>query len=330
MTTPGIQHYVWRHYLEAWENDDGLVICSRNRGIPFATNPRNLMAEHNFYEVPHITKSDADLLKGFAGLAGTEELRQMHYNLIGAFEYVSNAHELIQSSDMFTSEEQTAARNVIIELEDKLHGQIERNAHPLLAKLREKRAEFIHVEEKASNFFRFLAHQYFRTKHMRTAIKEDLTRCGPNQDLAKRANLVCHIAAENVAASLFVDRNEFDLVFLNDADGVEFITGDQPIVNLMGTGGSQETTELVLYYPLKPDLSCLVVPKEYKLCSLQISGELVKALNDVIAWESRDFLAATSKEILEHVISRQSSTRPLGGAILDSIVEVTRLTNSRG
>ena len=127
-----------------------------------------------------------------------------------------------------------------------------------------------------------------------------------------------------------MDRNEFDLVFLNDADGVEFITGDQPIVNLMGTGGSQETTELVLYYPLKPDLSCLVVPKEYKLCSLQISGELVKALNDVIAWESRDFLAATSKEILEHVISRQSSTRPLGGAILDSIVEVTRLTNSRG
>ena len=329
MTTPGTQHYVWRHYLEAWENDDGLVVCSRNRGIPFATNPRNVMAEHNFYEVPHITKLDADLLREFARLAGTEGLRQMHYDLIGAFEYVSNAHELIQSSDMVTCEEQITARNAVIELEDNLHGQIERNAHPLLAKLRDKRAEFIQVDEKAINFFRFLAHQYFRTKHMRTAIMEGLSRFGPNQDLGKLANLVCHIAAENVAASLFVDRNEFDIVFLTDADGVGFITGDQPIVNLMGAEGSQATKELVLYYPLKPDLACLVVPREYKLCSQEISGELAEALNDVVAWGSRNFLAATSKEILEHVISRQSSTRPPGSVIIHSLVEVTRSTNSR-
>ena len=326
MTTPGIQHYVWQHYLEAWENDDGLVHCSRNQACPFATNPRNLMAEHNFYEIPHITRADANILKGFAESAGTEELRQAHRNLIDAFAYVTNANELIKRSDISTSEEKTAARNAVIELEDMLHGQIERNAHPLLAELREKRAEFIHIEEQAINFFRFIAHQYFRTKRIRSAIMEEISRIDTDQDLGKLANLVCHMAAENVGASLFVDRNEFDLVFLTAADDVGFITGDQPIVNLVGTGDSQETTDLVWYYPLKPNLACLVVPKEYNLRSVQISGEVVEALNDVVAWESRNFLAATSKEILDHVINRQSSTRPSGFDMLDSLVEAHPLT----
>ena len=326
MTTPGIQHYVWRHHLEAWGNDDGLVHCSRKGARPFATNPRNLMAEHNFYEVPHITRADANILKGFAESTGTEELRQLHRGLIDAFEGVTNANELIQRSNISTSQEKTAARNVVIELEDMLHGEIERNAHPLLAALREKRAEFIRVDKKAINFFRFIAHQYFRTKRIRSAIMEELSRIDTDQDLSKLANLVCHMAAENVGCSLFMDRNEFDLVFLTAADDVGFITGDQPIVNLMGTGDSQETTELILYYPLKPDLACLVVPKEYNLHCVQISGEAVEALNDVVAWESRNFLVATSKEILEHAIDRQSSTRPSGFDILNSLVEANPST----
>ena len=330
MTTPGTQHYVWRHYLEAWQNEYGLVHCSRNGVILPTTNPRNLMSEREFYRLPIITRADADFLKGLFGSVRTAApLRQLHCNLINQCEYISNGNELIQRSDRATAEEKHLVRNAVIKLEDKLHGQIEQNALPLLAELREKRAKFIHADKSAIDLFRFLAHQYFRTKRIRTAIKEELSRIDPNQDFGRLTNLVCHIGAENVGASLFEDRDEFDIVFLDDTEGVGFITGDQPIVNLMGTGDSRETTELVLYYPLTPDLSCLVVPKEHNLCSVQISGGVVDTLNDIVAWESRNFLVAKSNRNLESVISRQSSTKPPGRDILDSLAEATRLTSRK-
>ena len=120
-----------------------------------------------------------------------------------------------------------------------------------------------------------------------------------------------------------MDRNEFEIIFLDDRDESGFITGDQPIVNLMGTGDGRETTELVLYYPLGPDLSCLVVPKEYKLRSSSIPHEVVKELNDRVAWESENFLVANSDGVLQRIVSQPSLTIPTVARILDSLVKTS-------
>ena len=322
--TTRIQHYVWRHYLEARQNEDGFIHCSRNGTMLPATNPRNIMAERDFYKLPHITKADVNFLKVFIGSTGVAVLRGSHRNLVGELAYVARANELIQSSDRTSTVEKRYVQDVVIEIEEKLQGQIEQDALPLLEELRKKRSGFVIVDEMAITFFHFLAHQYFRTKRIRAAIAEEFSIIGPDHDWARLTNIVCHIGAVNVGASLFVDRNEFDIIFLDDRDDVGFITGDQPVVNLMGTGDSRKTTELALYYPLAPDLSCLVVPRERKLHSLDIHGAIVEELNDLVAWESSSFLVASSNGILERIGSRPSLTRPLGCRILDSLVKATR------
>ena len=260
------------------------------------------MAERGFYKLSQITKVDVAFLKLFFGSAGTASLRRSHHDLIDAFKFVADANELIQHSDRATTEDKRRAQLAVIEIEDKLHGQIEQDAVPLLAELRKRRAEFIQVDSKAITFFRFLAHQYFRTKRMRAAIGEELSQIDPSYDFGRLTNIVCHIGAENVGSSLFVDRFEFDIIFLDDRNGVGFITGDQPIVNLMGTGDGTETTELVLYYPLGPDLSCLVVPREHGLCSVASSGEVVEALNDL---ETISKPAMVSKSPIADRVSRK-------------------------
>ena len=151
--------------------------------------------------------------------------------------------------DMASIAEKRYAQTVAIEMEDKLQGQIEQHAVPLLEELRQKRTEFLSVDETAIAFFHFLAHQYFRTKHIREAFSEELSQIDPNHDFARLNNIVCHIGAVNFGGSLFVDRNEFEIIFLDDRNESGFITGDQPIVNLMGSGDGKETTELALYYP---------------------------------------------------------------------------------
>ena len=320
--TTRMPHYVWRHYLEAWQNEDGLVHCSRRGEILPPTNPKNLMVERDFYKLSRITKEDAIFLEGF--IRSTQAtLRRSHRNLITAFAHIAHSNDLIQNSDRISFEEKRYAQRLVIETEDQLQGRIEQDALPILEALRHKKSEFVNVDGTAIQFFHFLAHQYFRTKHIREAIGEELSQISPNHDFVHLNNIVCHIGAVNVGGSLFVDRKQFDIVFLDDGDDAGFITGDQPVVNLLGSGDGSETTALALYYPLSPSLSCLVVPKEYKLHSVDIPGEILKELNDLIAWESTSFWVASSNRILQHIVSNRSLTRPPAGRILDFLVKTS-------
>lgn len=326
--TTRIQHYVWRHYLEAWQDEDRLVHCSRNGKILPATKPRNIMAERDFYKLPRITRVDAEFLQALIGSTKAVELRESHLYLVNALARISTASELIKQSDRASAKEKRYAQDVVIEIEEKLHGQVEQEALPILDELRNRRSEFISTDESAIAFFHFIAHQYFRTKRIRTAIGEELSQIGHYHDFARLANIVCHIGAVNVGGSLFVDRNEFDIAFLDDRYDVGFITGDQPVVNLLGTGDSRETTELALSFPVSPDISCLVVPRDYEVHSAVIPGNVVEELNDLVAWESKDFLVAKSNKRLQTIVSRSSSTRPSGRKILESVVKASRSTIS--
>ena len=177
-------------------------------------------------------------------------------------------------------------------------------------------------------FFRFIAHQYFRTKRIRESFERVLSQTSPDHDFGHLANVVSHIGAENVGASLFVDRNEFDIIFLESKGNIEFITGDQPVVNLLGTGDGSETTELALYYPISPVLACLLVPSNLKLSATDIPDAIVKQFNDLIAWESRHFLVASSDRVLQGILSKPSSQNRPSLTILDFLVEISERTCS--
>ena len=284
------------------------------------TNPTNLMAERDFYKLSRMTKADVVFLEAYIQTTG-EPLRESHRNLVAYFAHIANAIDLIQNIESTSTDEKRYAQTVGIELEERLQGQIEQDALPILEALRQKRGEFVKVDKSAAAFFRFLAHQYFRTKHLREALRDELAHFSPNHDFSQLTNIICHISAENVGASLFRDRNEFDIAFFDDIDEVGFITGDQPVVNLMGTGDGRETTELALYYPLSPCVSCLVVPKEFRQHSVSIPGEIVYKLNDLIAWESSNFWVANSDGVLQQIVLNPPVARPESGQVLDLLLK---------
>lgn len=142
---------------------------------------------------------------------------------------------------------------------------------PILAELREKRTDFLSSYEDSMMFFHFIAHQYFRTEPVREVIGEALLKEFPDHDFDKLRNIISYIGAENVGGSLFVDRSEFRIVFAENGRDLGFITGDQPVVNLLGAEDGSETKELAFYYPLSPQLACVLAPKTYRLRSGSIS-----------------------------------------------------------
>ena len=319
------QHYVWRYYLEAWQNEEGLVHCSRHGRLLPPTNPANLMVERDFYQLPRITSADAHFLEDFIiAPTGSVGLKEAHRNLVAKLRYISEANEIVQRSDRASLAEKRNSQALVVEIEEKLQGQVEEEALPILDELRQKQTDFINNYESTMAFYRFIAHQYFRTKRIRDAIGEGISQILPDQGFDRLRNIVCHLHAENLGSSLFVDRNEFDIIFMESRNGRGFITGDQPIVNLMGKGGRSETTELALYYPVSPVLSCLVSPRQYGLRTVDVPDVNVGELNELIASESKQFLVAGSDAVLRHILNKSFLKGPTAHTILDSLGEGRR------
>ncbi len=136
-------HYVWRHYLEAWGNESGLVHWSMNGEVRSPTNPRNLMVERDYNKLPRITSSDLAFLSLLIESTGQGELRQTHRKFVDDLTHIVQANEMIQSDDRFFADEKRIAQATVIETMEDLHTQIEQSALPILEELRQKRTDFL-------------------------------------------------------------------------------------------------------------------------------------------------------------------------------------------
>ena len=315
------QHTVWRHYLEAWQDQRGFVHFSRNGEILPPSNPVNVMVARHTYKLPVITQTDVRFLELFIEQTGHAALRASHRKLVATWARISQANGLIQNNGGAADQDRRFIEGLVIDAEEMLHSKTEECALPILAALREKRTDFLNGYEESIMFFHFIAHQYFRTEPGREAIGEALVEEFPDHAFDRLRNIISYIGAENVGASLFVDRKEFDIVFEENRCDLGFITGDQPVVNLLGTGDGSETKELAFYYPLSPQLSCVLAPKTYRLRSGSISFDIVQELNALVAWESKQFLVANSDADLQNLPSLTTPSRPSTGRILDVLVQ---------
>ena len=185
--------------------------------------------------------------------------------------------------------------------------------------MRHKRVDFIKDDEKAITFFHFISQQYCRTKSFRGAVREAAVEIFPGHHFERLQNIVSYIGGVNIGGSLFADRKQFEVIFLENRSELGFITGDQPVVNLMGNKDGGETTELAFYYPLSPGLSCLLAPKAYKLQSVILPYSAVEELNDLIARDSKHFLVANSNESLQQTIGNLPLPSTHHNQILDSL-----------
>ena len=142
--------------------------------------------------------------------------------------------------------------------------EVEKSAKPILEALRNKDGNVIYSDDTAIPFFDFISHQFFRTKRKRDAIVEAAKGILPAENVQRIRNLLCYCYATNTGGSLYCDRHEFEITFLDCQADSEFITGDQPVVNILGDKDGRPPEELAFYYPLSPNLAMILAPKSAK------------------------------------------------------------------
>lgn len=300
------QHYVWKHYLEAWTTK-GQLFCLRDKDI-FRVNPTNIAHKRDFYRLNELTENDIALIKLLWIDTSPPFLRPLHSDLLNNFNLIFMIKKLYEESGKADLELEKQLDITMNNLEENLHCGIEKTALPYLESIRNGDISFYTDEQKRIEFNYFLATQYLRTNHIRERMKmafadipDKCARFG--LDIERVWNVASHILATNIGYVLSSENSKMQLRLLRNTTKTPLITSDQPVVNIRADHvGFDPPTEFELYYPQSPDIALLLSEQNKSVYSEFLSEKEVIEFNNHMVATSQEQVYASQKEVLEQYL----------------------------
>jgi hypothetical protein len=294
-------HFVWQHYLSAW-CADGQLTCLRN-GAAFKASTVNVAVEKDFHKVADLTAAELKLLILFVQQL-PEHMRAVQLGWIRMFA----APSVLQGAFGGTS---TEADKILAELrfntEEEFHTRIENAALPLLTELRQGNRAFFSDRAGFQTFMFFLALQFVRTQSVRDRLRIALggLKFPPGFGEVNPAHLagaLRTISATSVTTHYIMQREHCRLTMIEATGGAEFITGDQPAVNVYARAseGFTPPSKLRLYYPLSPTRALLFGDqRDDPIAEIQAAdASQVNGYNSLIVSAAQHELYGTSESVL--------------------------------
>lgn len=246
-------HHVWQRYLKSWTTSDGSIWCLQN-GHTFATGTPVIAVEKDFYKLHKLTNEDVELIKALFD-KGHPLSKRNHANLLN----------MVMAPFQITEQVKNPQRRAIIEqlldnyasdVLENYHASIEASFIPSLESALNGDISFYIDDERCIPFLNYLCTQFMRTKGIKErAIK--LCDADKSANLGRVWNVLIHMFATNIGASLYRERKQRRLILVRNHTDVPFITGDQPAINLKGTR-PRLPENLSIYYPVSPQLALIL------------------------------------------------------------------------
>jgi len=294
------QHYVWRHYLEAWASN-GTLWCHRLGENVFPASTQNVAHERDFYRLREMSEFDLLVVREMAIEPLASDLRNMAEGWIPPFTVLFKLKRQYQEtgSPKFKSDLDECINN----LEEDMLGGLEQRAIPFLKSLRNEELTLLTDAEESIFHTWFLAAQYFRTPTMLESMMSVLMEI-PGFNAEASFGLIRTIFSCNFGRALWLGRNTLRVTFLR-SNSIPFITGDQPMVNMKAINLEPGVLpqELELYYPVSPALGILFdfdAPSRSSNVKL-LTTEEVRAYNRVIAKKSTRQIYGINRASVEDV-----------------------------
>lgn len=292
------QHYVWAHYLKAWTNRNSLCVLTKE-GKAFATNPINVAQSRDFYRLPILTEEDERFVERWIETSNSREgIRQLNREAFSMLAIPSRVRRAMGRQLAALPSLVEALEQAEIQVEEAFFAGRESASVNALAQLRSGVSSFWHDENEALNFSVFVSQQLLRTKRMRENYLKGFA--SEFRGMAERTWFMLRICAVNgMGFSLFAERSEFSFEFLEAPESAEFITGDQPIRNLVEP---VRHNDLALYYPVSPTRA--VIFRHYDAPptpSGQLTTDEVMSLNVHTYTYAHEMVFGQNASVLESV-----------------------------
>lgn len=249
-------HYVWEHYLGAWAVD-GQIWCRRGERC-FRVSTENVAHRRDFYRLKEMSENDVAIVERLISRMG-EHARESARSWIPYFRAFHLMRREWEASGRTNPDFESKLDVAINNMEEELHASIEGRAVPILAALLRGDLTTLESDDVFADFARFIATQYMRTPVRTRSTNQAVADILPTFNVDAAWGLLRTIFADNIGAALYVQRKTMRITLL-EAEGAQFITGDQPIVNTRAVDGSDHVppSELELYYPISPTLALLM------------------------------------------------------------------------
>lgn len=291
-------HYVWRYYLKPWLSDNK-IHCLRDNKI-FSTNPMGIGQKKDFYKLRELTAGDLDFIEKLAIEPAQGHLKSLHINFLNNYQAVFKFKKLIEVNNIDDPDINQELDIAIHNLEEDLHCAVEDVGKKYLQLLYRKDTSFWNNEDDVMHFTYFLSVQYMRTQKRKESLLSQLN--GNLLDRGERIwNLLAQIFATNVAWSFYRDRSTCSLTLLENDTAVNFITGDQPCINIMADPNPTDTPpeRITLYYPVTPKLAILLQDEASTCSTLNLGQKEVEKYNTLIQANSYEQLYGLSANDLK-------------------------------
>lgn len=305
------QHVVNRKYLTKWNNKNSKLFCLFEGNEIKEINAKNICVYNFFYKIDGINNMEKKSCLIIIGEGGREQLIAntnncstladlcTYYSKLDLQNY-SDPFLKILDFTLFCSLSKTFldnnSNNLNLENKELLENNyregiedvetlVEALGFPFLNKLYTNSLKNIKLE--VPNFIEFLCMQYSRTNVMKNngekvfeQYKIDCDKFGIRFD---KFWPLLHFSVSIKTADYLLGR-ELHITFLKNNNRINFITGDQPVINLCVKKSFETPNNIELYYPISPKIAIIVTAEENKKNILFF--ERILTLDEVHAYNS--------------------------------------------
>lgn len=295
-------HYVWAHYLQDWTVDGTNIYYITKKSNIASDSVRGLGLEKDFYKMGMLKESDKELIDLITNKCN-ETLKELHCNFVNIIFEIQkrvsalspslneklgiNLQDIMQSNtfENYLSEQESSAIKILSEL---------------------KKGNLLSLDDKRTyyEFCYFLGHQFSRTLKMKQLLTLSLDNTPAQPHIRDRLKdfynrnwwFMCSFMATNLSYDMSLNSSR-KIILLENKSNIDFITSDQPLINLNPEGSEGEFADY--YYPLSTSKALLINTSGVKYFSNHyLSYDEVHMLNAKVARASCKTIFARNKETI--------------------------------
>jgi hypothetical protein len=302
------QHYVWRHYLRPWADNESIWTYFKEKDKIIKPGLMGVAQEKYFYGLEDFTDEEIAFLKNFVEKTSPPVLKSLNSDFLALFTSTS-----LLKRQLAANTNPKVDRELIAFEIKKLEANSMEDAHCIMEhfgfKLIQCRSledlKVLSIDDNLYEAIMFLWVQYFRTKAMRKSALKSFNGDKFEGLADKSWNIISFVMATTLARNISLDKN-LRFLFIENNTAIPFITGDQPVFNILKDQLNEEgeVVELELYYPLTSNcaISLHFRTEQIGIFEVKIATEhYINYLNEK-AFENADYYVfANNKEILESI-----------------------------
>jgi len=302
------QHYVWRHYLKPWANKENIWTYFKNLNKIEHPNLMGVAQEKYFYKLVDFTEDEEIFLNKFIDKLSHPAVKDLNMDFLQLFTSTGKLKVLLEQST-----NPKIDKSLYSEMIRKMEINLMEDAHCKMEELGEKLIQYrslddlktILDEDYIFEGIMFLMFQYIRTKNMKKLVLQKYIGDKYKNIIEKSWNILSYALATTMSRSISLDRR-IKFVFIENNSDNNFITGDQPVFNLLGNKLNEngDVAELELYYPLTPKCAINIHFRSEQIEQFEnkyADRKLVDSLNKKVFENSDYYLFSDTKGQLEEI-----------------------------